>query len=175
MPEVRFLHRWLEVSHPLEPIPWSHSGPPPTACLSSHQAAWHAGFDVDGCAQLGGSLAGRSIWIGPSEVVALLRSFQVKAVLISARGEDQASSDIYLPAVSEPAMGPGGWLHDRSPSLLAGFTGYGAAGVPQELSEKEGSTAIVDFVRRWGETLHMNLTVSPIPLPLLSLRWLGVG
>lgn len=95
VPEVRFLQRWIEVcatlSNPFVVPQWSRLL---TACLSSHQAAWHAGFDVDGCAQLGGSLAGKSTWIGPSEVVALLRSFGVKAVLISVRGEEQASSDI---------------------------------------------------------------------------------
>lgn len=64
-----------------------------------------------------------------------------------------------------------------TPPLLAGFTGYSAPGVPQELAEKEVSTAIVEFVRRWAKASHTNLTatVYPIPWPLFSLRWLDVG
>jgi len=34
-------------------------------------AAWQAGFDREGAIQLGGSLAGTSTWVGPSEGYAL--------------------------------------------------------------------------------------------------------
>lgn len=56
-----------------------------TMCTS--QAAWNAGYDRAGCEQLGGCLAGKSTWIGPTEVVALLRYFGLRAVIVSVRGE----------------------------------------------------------------------------------------
>mmetsp|Transcript_4892 Transcript_4892/g.7454 ORF Transcript_4892/g.7454 Transcript_4892/m.7454 type:complete len:444 (+) Transcript_4892:44-1375(+) len=46
------------------------------------EQAWGAGFDTEGCLQLGGSLLGSSKWIGATECAALLRYMRVRCSIV---------------------------------------------------------------------------------------------
>ncbi|CAD7695674.1 unnamed protein product [Ostreobium quekettii] len=54
------------------------------------EAAWHAGFDVEGCAQFGGSVQQSLRWIGTTEVISLLRVFRIRAQFIDFVGTHSA-------------------------------------------------------------------------------------
>jgi hypothetical protein len=51
------------------------------------EMAWRAGFDPEGAAQLGGTLSGRTLWIGATEIAALLRHSGVPADIVDFCGE----------------------------------------------------------------------------------------
>ena len=63
LPDVRSLQAWVE-------------------------AAWAAGFDPEGAAQLGGALQGGRAWVGATECAALLRSFGLRARVVDFRAAD---------------------------------------------------------------------------------------
>ena len=63
VPDVRSLQAWVE-------------------------AAWAAGFDPEGAAQLGGALQGGRTWVGATECAALLRSFGLRARVVDFRAAD---------------------------------------------------------------------------------------
>jgi hypothetical protein len=46
------------------------------------EAAWAAGFDAPGAAQLGGGLRGTQTWIGATEAAACLRQFGLRAAIV---------------------------------------------------------------------------------------------
>ena len=63
LPDVRSLQAWVE-------------------------AAWGAGFDTEGAAQLGGALQGGRAWVGATECASLLRSFGLRARVVDFRATD---------------------------------------------------------------------------------------
>ena len=52
------------------------------------EAAWAAGYDPEGAAQLGGALQGGRAWVGATEAAALLRSFGLRARVVDFRATD---------------------------------------------------------------------------------------
>ena len=108
------------------------------------EAAWAAGFDVGGAAQLGGKLYNQGAkWIGTSEVVALLRYFGIPARIVQFHSFDSP----YISQVASPEVAAAAKAaQDRAEADLlrvAGITGdqllrpwaYDAAG---RLKPKKG-------------------------------------
>lgn len=57
----------------------SRSAMPSLSRLQRHiEWAWHQGFDLQGCDQLGGKLANTRKWIGATEVVTVLSSLRIR-------------------------------------------------------------------------------------------------
>lgn len=57
----------------------SRSAMPSISRLQHHiEWAWHQGFDLQGCDQLGGKLSNTRKWIGATEVVTVLSSLRIR-------------------------------------------------------------------------------------------------
>ncbi|KAG8241968.1 hypothetical protein J6590_075543 [Homalodisca vitripennis] len=61
----------------------SRSAMPSISRLQHHiEWAWHQGFDLQGCDQLGGKLSNTRKWIGATEVVTVLSSLRIRCQLV---------------------------------------------------------------------------------------------